>query len=115
MMPQNIVRAVAWFALVAIVVLSLVPPGARPATFFPHSLEHAGIFLFDGLAFGVAYFGYQWLLSVWAVIFCGAIELAQLMIPGRHARLGDFLVDATAVCVGIFAASTLVRMRRNYR
>jgi VanZ family protein len=112
MAPQHNGRAMAWLALAAIIFLSLVPPGARPTTFFPHKMEHAGIFLFDGLAFGIAYLGYEWLLSVSAVIFCAGIELAQLMIPGRHARLSDFVVDATAVCVGIFAGSTLTRMRR---
>jgi hypothetical protein len=112
MVLQNNVRAMAWLALVAIIVLSLVPPGARPTTFFPHKIEHAGIFLFDGLAFGITYFGYERLLSIWAVIFCGGIELAQLMIPGRHARLSDFFVDAIAVCVGIFAGSMLSQMRR---
>jgi hypothetical protein len=108
---QNIGRATAWFILVAIVVLSLVPPGARPTTFFPHQIEHAGIFLLDGLAFGIAYCDYAWLSSIAAVIFCAAIEVAQLMIPGRHARLSDFFVDAIAVCAGIFVGSTLILMR----
>src|SRR5262245_1379296 len=115
MTSQNIVRAVAWFVLVAIVVLSLVPPGARPTTIVPHNVEHAGIFLFDGLAFGIAYFGFEWLLSTWSLLFCACIELAQLMVPGRHARLSDFLVDAAAVCLGIFAGSMLIRRRRRYR
>jgi len=115
MTPRNIVRAVAWLALVAIIVLSLVPPGARPTTVIPHNVEHAGIFLLDGLAFAVTYAGYEWLLSIWAVIFCAGIELAQLVIPGRHVRLSDFFVDATAVGVGIFAGSMLIRRRRRYR
>ena len=114
MSPQNIGRLVAWFALAAIVVLSLVPPGARPTTFFPHKIEHAGIFFVDGIAFGIAYRGYEWLSSIGAVIFCAGIELAQLMIPGRHARLSDFFVDAAAICVGIFAGSALTRMTRRY-
>ena len=33
------------------------------------------------------------------VIFAGAIEIAQVLIPGRHARLSDFLVDAVSMCV----------------
>src|SRR5215475_2174540 len=103
MLPQNMSRIVAWLALAVIIVLSLVPPSGRPTTFVPHKLEHAGIFFMDGVAFAVAYRGYEWLWSIGAVIFCAAIELAQLMIPGRHARLSDFLVDATAICVGIFA------------
>jgi len=107
---QNIGRATAWFIFGAIIVLSLVPPGARPITFLPHKIEHAGIFLLDGVAFGIAYCGYERLLSVGAVIFCATIELAQLTIPGRHARLSDFFVDAIAICVGILAGSRLIRM-----
>src|SRR5262245_12821298 len=110
-MVRNIGRATAWFALTAIIILSLVPPGARPTTFMPHKIEHASIFLFNGVAFGMAYYGYEWLSSVAAIIFCASIELAQLTIPGRHARLCDFFVDAIAVCVGIFVGSTLIRMR----
>jgi VanZ family protein len=65
----------------------------------------------DGVAFGIAYSGYQWLASAMAVIFCASIEVAQLAVPGRHARLSDFFVDAIAVCVGIFGGSTLMRAR----
>ena len=114
MVIRNIGRATAWFALATIIVLSLVPPGIRPTTFVPHKIEHAGIFLLDGVAFGIAYSGYEWFLSTGAVILCASIELAQLAIPGRHARLSDFFVDAAAVCVGIFAGSTLTRMTRRY-
>jgi hypothetical protein len=114
MSPQNIGRVVAWFALAAIIVLSLVPPGARPTTSLPHKIEHAGIFFVDGIAFAIAYRGYAWLLSIAAVMFCAGIELAQLAIRGRHARLSDFFVDAAAVCVGVFAGSTLTRMTRRY-
>ena len=77
----------------------------------PHLIEHAGIFLLDGVAFGIAYCGHEWLLSTGAVIFCASVELAQLAIPGRHARLSDFVVDAIAICVGIFAGSRLIWMK----
>ncbi len=114
MLLQSSGRVVAWLVLAAIVVLSLVPPSARPTTFVPHKIEHAGIFFADGIAFGVAYFGYRWLLSIGAVIFCAGIEIAQLIVPGRHARLGDFFVDAFAVCIGIFAGPILLRMVRRF-
>jgi VanZ family protein len=39
------------------------------------------------------------------VIFAGAIELAQTFVPGRHARLSDFIVDAVTMCVAVAAAS----------
>ncbi len=39
------------------------------------------------------------------VLFAGAIELAQTFVPGRHARLSDFIVDAVTVGVAAAAAS----------
>jgi hypothetical protein len=110
-MMRTVGRTTAWLALAAIVVLSLVPPSVRLSTFMPHKMEHASIFLLDGVAFGIAYCGYQWLASIMAVIFCASIEVAQLSVPGRHARLSDFFVDAIAICVGIFGGSTLTRTR----
>jgi hypothetical protein len=109
LMVRNISRVTGWLVLAAIIVLSLVPPGARPTTFLPHKIEHAGIFLLDGVAFGIAYCGYDRLLSIGAVIFCATIELAQLAVPGRHARLSDFFVDAIAIYVGVIAGSALNR------
>jgi VanZ family protein len=35
------------------------------------------------------------------VLYTGALELLQLMIPGRHARVIDFVVDAIGVCAGL--------------
>jgi VanZ family protein len=104
---RNISRATAWFLLTVIAVLSLVPPSIRPTTFLPHKVEHAGMFLLAGVAFGIAHRGYEWLSSIGAVIFCASVELAQLAVPGRHARLSDFVVDAVAICAGIFVRSML--------
>jgi VanZ family protein len=36
-------------------------------------------------------------------MFAGFVEIAQLFVPGRHARLSDFIVDALAMCVGALA------------
>jgi VanZ family protein len=109
---QNLARAAALLILTVIAVLSVVPPTARPTIVaVPHAFEHAGIFLLDGLAFGVAYLGHERWLSIGAIAFCGGIELAQLMVPGRHARVSDFVVDAIAACIGVFAGSILMRMR----
>jgi VanZ family protein len=39
-----------------------------------------------------------------AIMFCAALELLQLAVPGRHARVSDFLIDAGAACCGIAIA-----------
>jgi VanZ family protein len=109
MLLQNISRAAAWLMLSTVVVLTLVPPSARPTTFVPHNIEHAGTFLAVGISFGMTYLGRERLLSIGAIVFCAAIELAQVYVPGRHARLGDFIVDTVAGAAGVFLGSTLLR------
>jgi VanZ family protein len=98
-------RIGAWLLAAAIIVLSLVPASLRPETDLPHDLEHVAIFAATGIAFGVGYGRRPGLVTLWLVIFAGAVELAQLAIPGRHARLSDFIVDALAVCIGQAMAS----------
>ena len=103
-------RIAAWFLTVAIIVLSVVPPRLRPETDVPHSFEHFSIFFATGVAFGVGYCRRPIVIAVMLVLFAGAIELAQVVVPGRHARLSDFIVDALAVCVG-FAISSILTAR----
>ncbi len=94
-------RGGGWLLLAVIAVLSLSPPSYRPVTALGHSLEHFLIHLLLGVAFGVGYAGRWWLLALVLVGFLGAIEFAQLFVPGRHARLEDLLIDAGAACLGI--------------
>jgi hypothetical protein len=103
------VRIAAWALAAAIVILSLVPPTLRPETGAPHSLEHFTIFAATGFAFGLGYKRWHHLLAILLVIFSSAIEIAQLFVPGRHARLGDLIIDALAVCIGVVMASLLAR------
>jgi VanZ family protein len=48
-------------------------------------------------------------------VLTGALELAQLWVPGRHARLEDFIVDALTACAGFVAAAMLDRFARRAR
>jgi len=101
----NAFRIASWLLAIAIVVLSVVPPSLRPESDVPHDLEHFAIFVASGIAFGIGYSRRPGLVAIWLVIFAGAVELAQLAIPGRHARLSDFIVDALAACIGLAMAS----------
>ena len=90
--------------------LSVGPPSTRAATGAGHNFEHLLIFVATGGAFYLGYRHRIWVLLAALTAFAGAIELAQAMVPGRHARLSDFLVDAVASSVGIGLASVLVRL-----
>jgi len=98
---QIISRASAWAVLISIAVLSLVPAQYRPVTGLPHFLEHLSIFLAAGVAFGVGYPHRRLFQFVTLLGFTAAIELAQLLVPGRHARLSDFLFDALGMTAGL--------------
>lgn len=100
-MAQVVSKALAWTTTAAILILSLVPPSLRPVTGAPHSVEHLAIFALCGLAFGLGYRLAGLVTGLALVIFSGAVELLQLMVPGRHARVSDFVVDAVAICVGL--------------
>jgi len=110
-----VVRLLAWILLAAIVVLSLVPPTLRPVTPLSHTLEHAGLFFITGALFGLGYPNHAVLLNFGAIAFCLGIEIAQLFIPGRHARLADFFADVIAALAGVLVAVVAGSMRRRLR
>jgi hypothetical protein len=97
-------RICAWFLTALIVALSLVPSWLRPVTGTPHNVEHFAIFGLTGLAFGIGYRP-RIQAAIGLVIFAGAVELAQLFDPGRHARVSDFIVDALAALAGLAVAA----------
>ena len=112
---RKVFRAAGWLLSVVIVVLSVIPAEERPITPVPHDLEHLAIFLVTGLAFGVGYTSRHLLQAFWVVTFAGIIELIQLMIPGRHSRLSDFVVDALGGVVGVGLGAVITRRFTRFR
>jgi VanZ family protein len=109
LMMSRLLRAAAWLLSITIAVLSVVPPSLRPVTAAPHSLEHLAIFVLTGLAFGLGYRFRHLYQAIGLATFAGAIEVAQYWVPGRHARFGDFTVDAMSACIGVLAAWLVVK------
>ena len=107
---QKVWQVAAWLLAIAIVVLSLVPPPHRPITDASHNVEHFAIFWATGLAFGSGYPGRPFVLAIALTISCGVIEVAQRWIPGRHARVSDFIVDAVAGLIGLGMAYIAARV-----
>jgi hypothetical protein len=83
---RKLLLVAAWSALLAIVMLTTVPPNLRPTTNAPHDVEHAAAFLIVGILFGLAYAGRERILTIGAMVFCATIEILQLYVPGRHAH-----------------------------
>ena len=102
-----ILRLFAWCLAAAVAFATLGPPGYRPSSNLGQDGEHALAFVLLGLAFGLAYSSRRWLTAILVIGLTGLIEILQFWAPGRHARLGDFIVDALAACVGLAAAAAL--------
>jgi VanZ family protein len=110
----SIVRVAAWTLAIVIVVLSVVPAGLRPETDLPHVLEHFTIFFAMGLTFGLGYDLKLGMLTLLLIMFDGGVEIAQLFVAGRHARLSDFIVDAAATWIGVISASLVSRILAHF-
>jgi VanZ family protein len=79
---------------------TLGPPDQRPHSNPWQVSEHALAFGLVGLAFALAYPRHKRPAAVITVVTVGALEFVQLLVPGRHARLEDFIVDAAAALAG---------------
>jgi hypothetical protein len=98
---RRIFQVAAWFLTIAIIVLSLVPASSRPVTGTGQGVEHLSIFVLTGFTFGLGYPRRPYVLIAALVGFAAAIEVAQLLASGRHARMSDFFIDGFASCVGV--------------
>jgi VanZ family protein len=107
---SHVARVTGWILAIAIVVLSVVPRELRPETGVPHRLEHFIIYFVTGFAFGLGYVRRHFFVASLLVLFCGLVELAQLMVPGRHARLSDFVIDALGTSAGLLATSLVYQI-----
>jgi VanZ family protein len=105
----------AWLLLFGAAILTLGPRAIRPHTGIQHDLEHALAFALIGLAFGLGYPRYRIPLAMLAITGIGLMEIVQHWIPGRHANVRDFAVNALGACFGIAAAIAFDQVRRRVR
>jgi VanZ family protein len=104
-------RSLAWLLLAAVAAFTLVPPAWRPLSRFPHNVEHIAVFLLLGIVFARAYPERPYIFATTAVVVVGILEALQLVVPGRHATLKDFVINAAALCTGIAIATLIKRLR----
>jgi hypothetical protein len=97
-----VARGLAWVGAVTILISSVVPADERPVTGLGQAGEHVAAF---GLVAGMFAVGNHRLglirLLLVAFLFCGSIELLQVPLPTRHARVSDFAIDLLGSFVAI--------------
>jgi hypothetical protein len=113
-MIERILKVTSWLIVAALVIITIVPANERPITGLQHDLEHFSAFWVAGLTFGLAYAGYLRAYLLSAIVFTLALELSQIPLATRHARLEDFVVDATGACLGIVVAYACRKLKDNW-
>ena len=93
-------RLFAWLLAVAVTFATLGPPRHRPHSDLGQIGEHTLAFVLVGFAFAVAYPRHRLSAAAITTVMVGVLELVQLFVPGRHARLEDFVVDALGALTG---------------
>jgi len=109
-------RLVTWVLFVAIVAMTLGAVSLRPHIYFSPDLDRFAAYAVLGIFFEQSYPQRRfWLLGAFLVIAAGALETAQLFVPGRDAHLSDFLFKAFGATIGLIAghaASGVLGYRR---
>ena len=95
---EILARILAWIGLLTIFVLSVVAAAERPVTEFRPQFEHFTAFALVGGVFAIGYNLSLGRLMILALFFCGGIELLQVPLPTRHARVSDFIIDFVGAC-----------------
>jgi VanZ family protein len=98
-----VARVLALIGIVGISILSVVPATERPTVaeawfgeLFGHLIDHVAAFALVAAAFAIGYRFSLLRLITLALVYCAGIELMQIPLPTRHARVSDFLIDFAA-------------------
>ncbi len=92
----------AWFCIVALLVASWTPGQEMVRTGFDARLEHVGAYLIATIAVSFAYPRLSLVrLAVVMITYAAILELGQLIVPGRHAAVLDWLASSSGVIIGM--------------
>jgi hypothetical protein len=102
-----------WCATVAIVGLSVMPASERPMTGVGFAFEHLAAFSVTGALFAIGYSVSSARLCGYTVVACVLIECLQSLVPTRHARISDLLLNAAAslTAIGVVAGLRWIAQR----
>ncbi len=100
---MTFIRANAWLAVLAIMVLSMVPGDLRPHVMGNSYYEHFTAYFITASLLTVGYPRPMQLLANWALLTAcaGMLEVIQFSIPGRTASVSDFAMGTIGAWIGV--------------
>ena len=107
---ERLLRLAGWGAIVAITVLSLIPATRRPATGMSGHLEHLIAYFGAALVLGLGARELGRVMRVGLLLtgYAGVLEVVQLWVPGRHAKLSDFVTSTTGILIGCVVVAVFI-------
>ena len=91
-------RVVAWFSIAVLALASWLPGDEMIRTGADGRLEHAAAYLTSALAMFTAYrLRPKWLVAILMVSYAGILEIGQILVPGRHPAILDWLASSSGV------------------
>src|ERR1700733_2202132 len=101
----SLLRVIGWLGVATIIVLSIVPGTHRPHVLQAPKLEHLAAYFVVGAVLVVSFFeqGRYIVIGLCLTFLAGALEIAQLSIPGRESKLSDWAVSSLGAWGGIGA------------
>jgi VanZ family protein len=91
----------AWAVLFGLLIASVVPAGVRPVMVPWQYVEHMLAFGTLGMTFALAYRRQPMIWILGLTSFVVLIEIAQMILPTRHARWQDVVVNLVSVYAGL--------------
>jgi VanZ family protein len=105
---QTLSRAGCVLCVVAVTVLSLLPQSVMPKIDLSDKVSHFIAYTAIGVSGLIGWRTAAMRIAVGGILLGGAIEIAQMFVPGRSAELLDFVVDAIGIAVGLLLARFLL-------
>lgn len=109
-----ILRTMGWGGACLITILMLVPGSDRPHVLSSGLMEHILAYGLTSLALTCGYWHlrYPCVIAIGMTTYAGLLEALQLGVPGRSAKLIDFLMSAAGVWFAFVAFLVIMPLLR---
>jgi VanZ family protein len=97
------IRVAGWFAVLVIIVLSVMPGQLRPDVLGEKHIEHLAAYAGTAMLLAIGYPGRApWIkIGILLSLCSGILEIVQLGISGRTSSVADFVASSLGAWIGV--------------